>query len=257
MVAGPKGARLTDLAQSGSAKAMLPRVYGPAPEVVFLNTAGGLTTGDRLSYHLELGADTRVTATTQTAERAYAGLAEQVPAQLDVSIEVGPGAQLAWLPQETILFDGAALDRRTTIALAAGAQCLTCETTVLGRAAMGETVRSLHFSDRREITREGRPVVLEPLELSTASLLRQNGMATLGGARVLSSVVLISEDAEDRLEPLRGLLETAPIGVEAAASAWNARLMMRLMSKDGRVLRQVLSRALALLGGSLPRVWQI
>ena len=42
--------RLRDLAQSGSAKAMLPRVWGHVPEVVFLNTSGGLTGGDALSY---------------------------------------------------------------------------------------------------------------------------------------------------------------------------------------------------------------
>lgn len=37
--------RLDKLGQQGSAKAFLPRVHGPVPEVVFLNTAGGLTGG--------------------------------------------------------------------------------------------------------------------------------------------------------------------------------------------------------------------
>jgi urease accessory protein len=48
------GARLKDLAQAGSAKAMMPRMHGRAPEVVFLNTAGGLTGGDRLDYAVDL-----------------------------------------------------------------------------------------------------------------------------------------------------------------------------------------------------------
>jgi urease accessory protein len=52
---GP-GARLKRLAQAGSAKAMMPRMHGRAPEVVFLNTAGGLTGGDRLDYAVELRA---------------------------------------------------------------------------------------------------------------------------------------------------------------------------------------------------------
>ncbi len=43
-------AGLRDLRQAGSAKAMLPRVDGDVPEVVFLNTAGGVTSGDRLDY---------------------------------------------------------------------------------------------------------------------------------------------------------------------------------------------------------------
>ncbi|HEX9858209.1 MAG TPA: urease accessory protein UreD, partial [Paracoccaceae bacterium] len=63
---------LQELHQSGSAKALLPRVHQADPEVVFLNTAGGLTGGDRLEYGLRLGPGCRATATTQTAERAYA-----------------------------------------------------------------------------------------------------------------------------------------------------------------------------------------
>ena len=62
--------RLVDLRQQGSAKAILPRV-GRVPEVVFLNTSGGLTGGDRLSYAVALGDGVTATATTQTAERAY------------------------------------------------------------------------------------------------------------------------------------------------------------------------------------------
>jgi urease accessory protein len=49
---------------------MMPRMHGRAPEVVFLNTAGGLTGGDRLDYAVDL-AGGHVVATTQTAERAY------------------------------------------------------------------------------------------------------------------------------------------------------------------------------------------
>ena len=65
-------ARLADLAQQGFAKLMLPRVARPVPEAVFLNTSGGLTGGDVLSYGLDLAAGVRLCATTRTAERAYA-----------------------------------------------------------------------------------------------------------------------------------------------------------------------------------------
>ncbi|MCU0912614.1 MAG: urease accessory protein UreD, partial [Rhodobacteraceae bacterium] len=69
VVLGPGG--LERLAQAGSAKAMLPRVHGSAPEVVFLNTAGGLTGGDRMAFGLALGAGAGAVGTTQTAERVY------------------------------------------------------------------------------------------------------------------------------------------------------------------------------------------
>lgn len=100
------------LRQQGSAKAILPHVGGH-PEVVFLNTAGGLTAGDRLSYATEVPAGMRLTATTQTAERAYR--AEGGEAEVRVTHRVE--GWLDWLPQETILFDCAALHRVTEIDL--------------------------------------------------------------------------------------------------------------------------------------------
>ena len=100
------GGALERLFQKGSGKIMLPRCQGPVPEAVFLNTAGGLTGGDRLDYRVELAPHTRLTATTQTAERAYAS--NDGPAHVDVTLQVGEGAHLDWLPQETILFDRSA-----------------------------------------------------------------------------------------------------------------------------------------------------
>ncbi len=87
-VIGP-GGRLERLWQQGSAKAMLPRMHGRAPEVVFLNTAGGLTGGDRLDYTLEVGAGAVVVGTTQTAERAYRSSGGA--ARVETRLMVGPG----------------------------------------------------------------------------------------------------------------------------------------------------------------------
>ena len=131
-----QGGRIAALRQSGSAKVMLPRTHSAAPEIVFLNTSGGLTAGDRLDYGVQLGAGMRAGATTQTAERAYR--AEGGRARARVTLELGPGASLTWLPQETILFDGSALSRQTCVSLAADAWYLGVETVILGRAAMGE-----------------------------------------------------------------------------------------------------------------------
>ena len=99
--------RLADLAQARSAKLMLPQVAGPVPEAVFLNTSGGLTGGDVLSYGLKVDAGVRLCATTQTAERAYAS--NQGEAQVRFSASVAAGGWLDWLPQDTILFEASNL----------------------------------------------------------------------------------------------------------------------------------------------------
>jgi urease accessory protein len=242
--------RIGQLRQAGSAKAILPHA-GDCPEVVFLNTSGGLTGGDRLTYALSLGEGVMAVATTQTAERAYR--AAEGAARVEVRHAVGPGGWLDWLPQETILFDGAALDRDTQIELAGGAGCLALEAVVLGRKAMGETVQRLAFADRRCISRDGRPVHMEPLWLDDRSLAA--GSAVLAGARAFATLVMVSDSAADALTAVRRVLDEP--GVEAGASAWNGKLAVRMLAVDGMPLRRQIVRALDVLRQRpLPRVWQ-
>ncbi len=246
-------ARLGRLRQVGSAKAILPQVHAPVPEVVFLNTSGGLTGGDRLSYALDLGPGTKAVATTQTAERAYAAGPGQ--ATVDVRFRVGARGHLDWLPQETILYNGASLARQTKVALAPGASCLLLEAVVLGRAAMGETVAQVMLSDRRIVRRDGRLIHLEPANLTDAMLGAR--AALLGPARAFASIVAIGPDSTDLLVPVRGVLDGAD--VVGGASALGERLSVRLMASDALALRRRLVVVLGVLrrGRPLPRVWQI
>lgn len=248
---GPRG--LVDLAQSGSAKAMLPRVTSGPPEVVFLNTSGGLAAGDRLDFSLTLGAATRAIATTQTAERAYR--ADQ-PARSRVTLRVAQHGWLDWLPQETILFDGARLQRSTTVDLAEGAGCMLLEMIVLGRQAMGERLCQLHLRDRRMVRQQGRIIHHDALALDDTSLPGLAGPAMLNGARALATLAIIATNAGDLLTRARAVLDES--GVSATASAPPGRLILRLLAQDGWPLRRQINRLLAALRPDpLPRVWQV
>lgn len=241
--------RVARLYQAGSAKAMLP----PAPgcEMVLLNTSGGLTGGDRMEIAVTQAPFTQLTVTTQTAERAYRSTTGR--ARVTARFTVAADAHLDLLPQETILFDRAALLREQEIALTGNATCLWVETLILGRAAMGETVRVLDLTDRRRITRDGRPVFIENLRLDDAAMARSASPATLAGCRALATLVLVAPDAADRLARAREAL-----GRDGAASAFDGRLVARLMAADGWPLRQALMRLIrAIRPGPLPRVWQI
>lgn len=253
---GPSGPRLTGLRQQGSAKCILP--YGPKgraglPEIVFLNTSGGLTGGDTLAYGVQLQDGASAIATTQTAERAYRSTG--APARVRVSLEVADGGWLDWLPQETILFQSSDLDRRTTISLGRGSGCLLLESVVLGRIAMGERVCAVHLRDWREVRRNGQLVMLEPLVLTDAVL--GSGAAGLGGHRAFASIAMISDTAPDLLDPVRAVLDEP--GTSAGASALEGRLMVRILAADGLPLRRQIARCLAVLrrGAPLPRVWQM
>ncbi len=256
------GARLELLEQSGAAKAFLPRIHGPAPEVVFLNTSGGLTGGDEISFGVDIAGDVQATATTQTAERAYAAAGGL--ARMRVSLSAGPGAALDWLPQETILYDTAGLDRSTRIDLASDARLVWAEMLVLGRAAMGETLAQVDLRDRREIWRAGRLAMAEPVRLDSSALATADGAmraALTGGLRAFATVVLVARGAEDALGPVRAALPMAgPAGgLEAAASAWDGRCVVRIAAADALPMKHAVAAVLAVLRGGrpLPRVWQI
>lgn len=253
VAAGPGGAtRLVDLYQQGSAKCLLPR--GPGVEAVFLNTAGGLTGGDHLAYTAAVGPGADLTLTTQTAERVYRAQ-PGTAARLDVTLTLGPGARAAWLPQETILFDRAALSRRLEVDMAADATLTLLEPLILGRTAMGERVATGHLTDHWRIRRAGRLVHAEALRLGPSPADTAARPFALGGARAMACLVHLAPDAEDLLPRARAALDGAP-GVQAAASAWDGRLVLRVAAADGQALRRTLARFLLDLRGALPRVWQ-
>ncbi len=242
--------RLVRLAQAGSAKAMLPRIHAGPPEVVFLNTSGGLTGGDRLAFTLDLSDRADVVATTQTAERAYRAGAGR--AGLRVMLSAPPRARLHWLPQEMILYDGAALDRETRLDIGAGAECVMAEMIVLGRAAMGETVARVALTDRREVWSGAHPVWIDRVAMTDAALAVRP--ALLHGARAFATVALIGQGAEDALAPAR-----AALGEDGFASAWDGKCIVRLAAPGGLALKRAVARVLHVMrhGAALPRVWQI
>jgi urease accessory protein len=254
-LAAPEGrTRLVHLAQSGSAKAMLPRVHSDLPEVVLLNTAGGVTGGDVLRYEIDLGAGAQAVVATQTAERAYRSLGDW--GRVEMRARLGPGAALALLPQEVICFDHSRLARRTRVDAAPDARLLMVDTVVLGRQAMGETLTQAELRDDREVYIEGAPVWLDRFALDESVLAAQTP-ALLAQQTVLASLYYRAPDAEGVLDGLRDML-TRHKGARIGASAWNGQLSLRFMGCDSFILRGAIAAAITYIWpGALPRVWRI
>src|ERR1700710_2668555 len=109
--------RLTDgvtrrgaLHESGSLRVRFPSPEAEGLSGVFVNTAGGIAGGDRFDIGIEAGEGSRLTVTTAAAEKIYR--AQGPAAQVNISLTWSAGSHLAWLPQETVLFDKARVDRR-------------------------------------------------------------------------------------------------------------------------------------------------
>ncbi len=242
------------LHQAGAARVRFPKpAAGAPPEAVLLNTAGGLTGGDRIDIGVTLAAGTAATLTTAAAEKIYRAL--EGDAAIRVRIGVSAGARLDWLPQPTILFDNARLDRRTEVDVDHDSRFLAAETLIFGRAAMGEDARRGAYRDAWRIRRGGRLVFADTFRLQGAVADALDRRATLDGARAVAMLIYAAPDAASRLEEARSRLADA--GSIAGASAWNGLLVVRAMAKDAHVLqRDVAGLAEWLSGRALPRVWQ-
>ena len=245
---------LDDLRQEGCLKARFPRGT-EATAATTLNTGGGVAGGDRLRTSLTLRDGASVTVSAQAAERFYRALPEDAPARVRTAVALAPGTSLEWLPQEGIVFDGAALDRRLEVEMDGRARFLGVEALVFGRTAMGERVRTVRLSDTLRIHRDGRLVLHDAIRLQgpCAPLLERSAMG--GGCAALATLVLVAPDALGRLDAVRAALES--VAAQAGASAWDGMLVVRLLARDGAALRLAVIAALSSLrdGRTLPRTW--
>lgn len=248
--------RIFRLYQEGAAKIRMPWTADDPLEAVLINTAGGLTGGDRIAWQADVEAGASLSLTTQACEKVYRASAGH--AEMTCSMTVGEGGSLAWLPQETILFDRSAFRRRLDLDLAGDAQALLVEATIFGRHAMGETVSRATFHDRWRVRRDGRLIHSEDFAIGpdVAGTLRRS--AVTGGARAVATVLLISEQAPSHLDAVRTI-----IGERGGASVWTVgeagKLLARLIDDDGYSLRKRLVPLIELLNGraGLPKLWSL
>jgi urease accessory protein len=261
LVVGPAGESgptcIRDLAEAGPSRLRFPRIDG-APEAVLVNTAGGIACGDDFTVALDLAGGSELVFTTTAAEKIYKS--DGPESRIDNRVTLGEGARLAWLPQETILFDRARLRRRFEADLAPGAGLLAVEIVAFGRVARRERIADGLFADAWRIRRAGRLVYADTvlLEGPIGDLLSRPAIG--GGASAAATLLDVSPGAEGRLEEARALLDGLDRpgeGIETAASAWNGHLAVRMLGPFVGALRERAARFTAAYRGlPMPRVWQ-
>ncbi|MGZ9812286.1 urease accessory protein UreD [Pseudoroseicyclus sp. H15] len=243
---------IKDLRQEGALKLLFPRPGPGMMEAVLLNTSGGLTGGDQMRVAAEAGPGAALTLTTQAAERAYR--ASSGVATAETALTLRAGARLHWLPQETILFEGASLSRRLELSMAGDAEALIAEPVIFGRREMGESLQTARFRDTWEIRRDGRLVFADALRFGPDAAAQLKGAALGQGAGAMASLLLVSPTADAKLTPLREAL--GPRG--GASLVREGLLFARILAEDGFRLRRRLEPALAILAGTaLPKVWRL
>ena len=248
--------RLRRLYQDGSAKIRLPAVLADPLEAVLINTAGGLTGGDRIGWDVDVGTEASASITTQACEKVYRAASDH--AEVRVKLTVGENGRIAWLPQETIVFDRAAFARTLDVELAVGAEALVLEATVFGRLAMGERATQGHFHDRWRVRRDGELIHAEDFRIGPDIAAMLDRPVVAGGAIAMATLLLVSPRAEALLDPVLAI-----VGDQGSASVWSVKqsgkLLARLYAGDGYQLRQRLVPLVELLNGraGLPKLWSL
>jgi urease accessory protein len=237
--------------EDGPLRVRMPGAPAREAQAVIVNTAGGIAGGDRLGLAVTAGEGASLLVTTAAAEKVYRALGPA--AELTVELDVEAGASLAWMPQETILFDGARLARTIDVTLAADARLLVAEAVVFGRTAMGEAIARGDFTDRWRVRREGRLIYAESSHLCGTIADRLAAPAVAAG-RVAAATVLAAPGDERTVAAVRA--QEQDYAGEVGASAWNGIALTRLCAAEGAALRHDLALVLrALRAAPLPRLW--
>jgi urease accessory protein len=250
--------RLADLYQRDPCRVLFPKSeLGEPPQAVLLTTSGGVTDGDSLKMAIEIGPGTAAVATTQAAEKIYRAAKGGGHCAIDVAVHVGEGASLDWLPQETIVFQGARLKRRTVAEVAPGGALLACEMVVLGRAASGERFVSGLLLDSWSVRRPARS---QTARLAWTDTLRLEGEtpagAGFGAANALATVIGVWDTPRSHFEKARALLENAG-DVRAGVTLVNGVMVARLLGEATAVRGAVIRFLTDFRGRRLPRVWHV
>lgn len=225
---------------------------------IIVHPPGGIAGGDQLELRASLGAASAALLTTPGATKWYRSAGPS--AVQNIAFEVSAHATLEWLPQETIVFDGALAEQRTGVRLGTQACYIGWEILCLGRSGAGERFAHGRWLARTLIERGGKPLLLERASLdgggavlrAPAALANRSVVGTLIAAAPLLSAALVGQ-----------CRQTAPIAGDGAVTLLPGVLVGRYLGDSSEMAKRYfieLWRVLrpALLGREMvePRIWR-
>ena len=254
-----KGTRIMDVFQRSPIRVLFPRAGGSAiEEAVLVNTAGGVAGGDRLECRVTALGNASIAVTSQAAEKVYRALKE--PARIATRLEAYETARLAWLPQETIVFNWARLSRETEIDVSSGCELLALEWLLLGRAAHGEEMIGGHINDGWRVKKDGRLIWADRFRATDQTFSHLDRKALLSDCKAVATLLYFGPDLDKRLEFLREVIP--PLQCRCAVTSVSGLIVVRFAAKASSKLRlavkdlvQQFGRQLAPGPFRVPKMW--
>lgn len=225
---------------------------------IVVHPPGGIAGGDTLSINVRLGPASAALLTTPGAGKWYRTQGSSARQSLEFS--VGSGASLEWLPQETILFDGASALMLTRVNLEPDAVYTGWEILCFGRAASGQKFTTGLLMQQTEILAGGKYLWSERARIEGDDPLFGSPVG-LAGRSVCATMLAAGSDISNEI-----LAECRECPAGEGAMAGITRLprvvIARWLGDSGedarryfvalwRVLRPVMKRSIAVE----PRIW--
>jgi len=259
LIGSERGTRIADVYQKFPIGLVFPRIGDDlVKEAVIINSSGGIAGGDRLEIEVVALNNASVAITTQAAEKVYRALDR--PARIGTRLKACGTAKLAWLPQETIVFNQARICRQTEIDLCAGAELIALEWLVFGRAARGEEVTSGHISDSWRIKRDGHLIWADGFRVSDEVFAQLHRKALLSNWKAIGTLIYFGPSLDKRLRILREI--AALLDCHCAATIVGAIIIVRVAAAASSDLRRGLrslleqfSRELGPGPFGVPKMW--
>lgn len=226
---------------------------------IVLHPPSGIVGGDELEIDVNVACGAHALLTTPGAGKWYRSAGSWAAQRLN--FDLAAGAVLEWLPQETIVFDGALADMSLHVALAADASFAGWEILCLGRRASGELFERGAVNLISRIERAGQPVWLERGLLEGGSPLLQSPAGLAGYSVSGSFLVAAGAVAPELVQACRAISPSEP-GTQTGITALPGLLVARYLGHSSEAARIWFTQVWAeirpcLLGrtAQTPRIW--
>ena len=222
---------------------------------IVVHPPGGIAGGDELRLDARTGKDASALLTTPGATKWYrsAGAWARQSVALDVH------GTLEWLPQETIVFDGALCDARYEVDLTAGAGIIGWDIVCLGRTGSGERFSRGTYRSSVQVRREGKLLWLERARIDGGSRLLDSP-AGLAGEPVFGTLFACSSNVNQEL--VAEMRNTGPETGRGAVTLLPGILLARYLGDSTEAAKRyftalwrILRPALAGREAIEPRIW--
>ncbi|EEX16549.1 urease accessory protein UreD [Citreicella sp. SE45] len=198
------------------------------------SSSGGLYGDDDLGLKVQVGAGAAVHLTTQASSVVHDARGRPGSVQ-EVTLDVGEGALLEYLPDPAILMSGARLDNRVSARLGQGARLLMADAQLI-HDPDGDGRPFGHLANSVALAGPEGPLILERFELQGGDWLARTGGARCAGmiiaANLPGSAPALAE-AVEATGAYAGLSEFGDRGVS----------VLRFLAEDGVQLSRALSAA--------------